>query len=86
MSQDQLNQMKDQVLKVAVEMFQRGPGYSQEASVFREMRQRLNIGYDPGMEQNVLTCWHDLFLEKRLSWGYNFDNPNAPFFHVREPN
>jgi hypothetical protein len=78
--------LKEDLYKVAVEMFQRGPGYAQEASVLREMRQRRNIGHDPRLEQNVLTCWHDLFVEKRLSWGYNFDNPNAPFFHIPERN
>jgi hypothetical protein len=33
-------------------------------------------------EQVILTCWHDLFREGRLSWGYDLNNPDAPFFHV----
>ncbi|MGH7171465.1 MAG: hypothetical protein ACRELF_12170 [Gemmataceae bacterium] len=37
------------------------------------------------VEQLILTCWHDLFRLGWLSWGYNLDNPDTPFFHVPQP-
>jgi hypothetical protein len=36
-------------------------------------------------EQVVLGCWHELFREDRLAWGYNLDNPGDPFFHIPAP-
>jgi hypothetical protein len=38
---------------------------------------------DLATQQAILNAWHDLFVEKRLAWGYDLDNPGAPFFHVR---
>src|SRR5580693_5339983 len=32
------------------------------------------------------TCWHELFQEGTLSWGYDLDNPDAPFFHIPRAN
>jgi hypothetical protein len=53
----------------------------------RETGNRLSgDGYDrldDKTQQAILNAWHDLFLEKRLAWGFNLDNPNSPFFHVR---
>jgi hypothetical protein len=76
--------INDVLLQVAKECLERGPGFSQESVVLRGAAERLRI--DPGNDeeqQELLTCWHDLFREGVLSWGYNVDNPNAPFFHIR---
>jgi len=39
---------------------------------------------DLDLQQAILTCWHDLFREGLLSWGYVLDNTDAPFFHIPE--
>ena len=39
---------------------------------------------DLDIQQAILTCWHDLFREGTLSWGYDLDNPDPPFFHMPE--
>jgi hypothetical protein len=32
----------------------------------------------------LLTAWHDLFRKGILAWGFDVDNPAAPFFHLSE--
>ena len=39
---------------------------------------------DLDLQQAILTCWHDLFRDGALSWGYDLDNPDPPFFHIPE--
>jgi hypothetical protein len=80
------------VYDAAVHCAKRGAGYSQERVVLDEVARQLNGDpvinrLDIKLQQDILTCWHDLFREGRLSWGYDLDNPDAPFFHVptREP-
>jgi hypothetical protein len=51
--------------------------------VLREVAERLGADDDLSLEQLVLDCWHDLFLNRTLGWGYNIDNSNFPWFHVR---
>lgn len=84
MSQQEINEI---VWKVANESATRGPGWAQEGVVLRaigdEISQQHGGRLDREIQQAVLNAWHDLFLEKRLVWGYDLDNPNAPFFHVR---
>jgi hypothetical protein len=77
-------EVKKVVFGIAAELAGRGPGWAQEAIVLREAAARLRrqLGEDLSAQQAVLTAWHDLFLERKLSWGYNLDNPNSPFFHV----
>lgn len=76
----------------AVRCAGRGAGYSQERVVLDEVAQHFNIDCfiaphsDIKLQQRILTCWHDLFREGRLSWGYDLDNPDAPFFHVPDRN
>jgi hypothetical protein len=73
------------IFDVAVMQSQKGPGWAQQASVLGEVANRIGIARnDDRMQQRILTCWHDLFRLGRLSWGYNIDNPDAPFFHVPE--
>ncbi len=36
----------------------------------------------PSLETEILTQWHELFRTGYLAWGYNLDNPSAPFFHI----
>jgi hypothetical protein len=76
--------VKDAVLETARELAEQGPGWAQQAVVLRRVAEKLapRLGSGLKVEQVILTAWHDLFLERRLSWGYNLDNPNAPFFHV----
>lgn len=78
--------LKKQVLEAAEKCAKRGPGYSQQRPVFDEvaaahggtMGRRLDLDF----QQAILTCWHDLFQEGALSWGYDLDNPGPPFFHI----
>jgi hypothetical protein len=74
--------LKELVYKTAVESASRGPGWSQERPVLNEISHLISNGSDHKTQQLILTCWHDLFREGRLSWGYDVDNPNAPFFHL----
>src|SRR5438132_1412331 len=79
-------ELKNIVYTTAVELAGRGPGWAQESVVLREVQNRLRSQGStiPALQQIILTAWHDLFLEKKLSWGYDLDNPNSPFFHVPE--
>ncbi len=72
------------------EAARKGPGWAQEGVVLRQVRERITGG---GMEmvapelklqQTILDAWHDLFTQKQLGWGYDLDNPNSPFFHIRK--
>lgn len=76
------SELKKLVYKTAVDIAAQGAGWAQERPLLHEVSQRVQNGSDLRMQQYILTCWHDLFMEGRLSWGYNIDNPNAPFFHV----
>lgn len=80
-------EIKDIVWKVAQLSATRGPGWAQEGVVLREIGEEISrrqIGrLDQETEQAILNAWHDLFLEKKLAWGYDLDNPSSPFFHVR---
>ena len=80
------------VYDTAVSCAKRGAGYSQERVVLDEVARQFNddpfiTRLDIKLQQDILTCWHDLFRQGRLSWGYDLDNPDAPFFHVptRDP-
>jgi hypothetical protein len=77
--------VKKIVFETAVELAGRGPGWAQERAVLREASERLGAKIGQGLpaQQAILAAWHDLFLERKLGWGYNLDNPNSPFFHVR---
>ncbi len=77
-------ELKDIVYQIAVEIAQRGPGWAQERVVLRAVANQLSIGERLPPQQDILRAWHDLFLERKLAWGYDLDNPNAPFFHVPE--
>lgn len=76
--------LKAWLIEFAKECVAKGPGYAQEYSVLREAAERLGINGDLKKQQELLTCWHDLFREGVLSWGYDIDNPTSPFFHFSE--
>lgn len=82
----QYEELREMVYKAAVDSAKRGAGYAQERVVLEEIMQRLsNEHFNPlafRLQQAILTCWHDLFREGRLSWGHDLDNPDAPFFHI----
>ncbi|HVU86791.1 MAG TPA: hypothetical protein VHD36_05690 [Pirellulales bacterium] len=87
------NALKADLLRIARDMAQKGAGYGQESVVLREADKewgpRLKDAdrkWDKLLkrQQLILTAWNDLFRERKLSWGYDIDNPNAPFFHVTE--
>jgi hypothetical protein len=78
----------EKVFAVAKAMAQKGPGWAQQRSVLLAVANELPEAMrDERVQQQILTCWHDLFRLGWLSWGYNIDNPDAPFFHVpaRDP-
>ena len=74
--------LRDIILDAARTCYDQGPGWAQEGVVLREIAERhREIRDDLERQQEVLTCWHKLFNEGKLSWGYNLDTPNAPWFH-----
>lgn len=73
--------IKHELERLIDECLAKGPGYAQEGVILRQAAERLHLRGDVGGQQRLLTCWHDLFREGTLSWGYDVDNPNAPFFH-----
>ncbi len=77
---------RDLVLQVAVELSRQGPGWAQQRTVLNEVAERIKgRARDEQTQQLILTCWHDLFRDGDLSWGLNIDNPDAPFYHVPDP-
>ena len=82
--------LKQKVLETAKECARRGPGYSQQRPVLDAVASTFGgnmwTKLDVGIQQAILTCWHDLFREGALSWGYDLDNPDPPFFHIPERN
>jgi hypothetical protein len=79
--------LREIVFQVAEELAQKGSGWAQQGTVLAEVARRIPGGAkDDRVQQNILTCWHDLFRDGLLSWGYNLDNPDAPFYHVPESN
>lgn len=77
--------LKQRVLDAAKKCAKRGPGYSQQRPVLDEAASAAGGGrLDLDIQQEILTCWHDLFREGILSWGYDLDNPESPFFHIPE--
>ena len=84
MSEQEINEI---VWTVATESAQRGPGWAQEGVVLREIGDQIARRHggrlDEETQQAILNAWHDLFLAKKLAWGYDLDNPNSPFFHIR---
>ena len=75
--------MKQTLLDSAKSAIKQGPGYAQEAVVLRDAAEKLRPG-SLKEQQELLTQWHELFLGGQLAWGYDLDNPNAPFFHLVE--
>jgi hypothetical protein len=80
-------QIKEMVFEIALDSAKKGPGWAQEGIVLRAVRERMPAAKDKReglpLQQLILNAWHDLFVEKKLAWGYDLDNPSAPFFHVR---
>jgi hypothetical protein len=75
--------MKQTLLDVARDATKKGPGYAQEVVVLREAAEILRSATLRD-QQELLTQWHDLFRSGELDWGYDIDNPNAPFFRFVE--
>jgi len=79
-------ELRQRVINAARDCARKGPGYSQQRPVFDKVATELGEGMDSRisleLQQEILTCWHDLFREGELSWGYDLDNPDAPFFHL----
>ncbi|HEY4260409.1 MAG TPA: hypothetical protein VGM98_09620 [Schlesneria sp.] len=85
MSINYLN-LRQKVLEAAMQYAKKGPGYAQQRPVLDAVASEIggsrHAMLDLELQQAILTCWHDLFHEGTLSWGYNLDNPDAPFFHI----
>lgn len=79
-------QLKDLVFETATEMAARGYGWAQESIVLSAVKDKLALGERLPPQQVILTAWHELFQEGKLSWGYDLDNPNWPFFHIPQKN
>jgi hypothetical protein len=75
------SELKEKVFAVALDSLKKGPGYAQESVVLREALEQLRLR-ELADQQRLLTCWHDLFRDGQLSWGYDVDNPSPPFFHA----
>jgi hypothetical protein len=75
-------QIEEVLFSIATGFIAQGPGFAQESVVLREAVDQLHLGRDLKEQQRLLTAWHELFRCGRLSWGYNVDNPSAPFFHL----
>ena len=79
-------ELQGEVLDAAKRCAKRGAGYAQQSAVLEDVAEKYrNHSFTPidiQTQQAILTCWHDLFREGYLSWGYDLDNPDAPFFHV----
>jgi hypothetical protein len=83
MSEQEIKEIVWQVVSNSATL---GPGWAQEGVVLRAVGDRIAGGggrLDLPTQQAILDAWHDLFLQKKLAWGYDLDNPNSPFFHVR---
>jgi hypothetical protein len=83
------SELRELLLETAEELYQKGPGWAQEMVVLDEAFKKIggqykNDRYDE-TQQRLLTCWHDLFRNGELSWGWNLENPNWPFFHLPPP-
>jgi hypothetical protein len=77
--------LSELVFETAVELARKGPGWAQQGVVLNAVAERISATKrDERLQQRILTCWHDLFRSGHLSWGYNLDNPDAPFYHVPE--
>jgi len=80
-------EIQDIVWQVARDSASQGPGWAQEGVVLRAIGDQIASGHggrlDLQIQQVILNAWHDLFLQKKLAWGYDLDNPSFPFFHVR---
>ena len=65
--------LRQKVLEAARNCAVRGPGYAQQRPVLDEVTNEFGGGMyarlDLDIQQAILTCWHDLFLEGTLSWG-----------------
>lgn len=74
--------IREVLLRIAEEMIKRGPGFAQESVVLRQAVDDLKLSWqDVDSQQVMLTCWHDLFRDGKLAWGFDVDNPGPPFFH-----
>ena len=80
--------LKQKVLEAARNCALRGPGDAQQRPVLDEVAMEFGgsmyTTLDLDKQQAILTCWHDLFRDGTLSWGYDLDNPDPPFFHIPE--
>jgi hypothetical protein len=78
--------VKQKVLKVAMQSAKKSASYSQQHHVLDQVASEFGgnpyTKLDPDLQQAIVTCWHDLFREGTLSWGYDLDNPDPPFFHI----
>jgi len=57
-------------------------GSLQQGEILQEVQRQFGSSLSHEMEEAILTCWHDLFRNGILSWGYNLSNPDPPFCHV----
>lgn len=74
--------MKNRVMNTA-RTLTKSAAYAQISVLVNELSEDLKIECnDLQKQQELLTLISDLFRDGSLSWGYDFDNPSAPSFHV----
>ncbi len=61
----------------------RPDGSLQSGSVLEETARRVNAR-QAGIEEALLTQFHELFRTGYLAWGFDLSNPDPPFFHLTE--
>ena len=71
-----------ELLDIAKKAYAEGPGSAQEGYVLSEAAQLPGVRGNDEAEQRVLDAWHELFRQGKLVWGYNLNNPQAPFYHI----
>ena len=74
-------QLIERLLTIASGHVLMGPGYAQEGVVLRQAKNEIHPR-TLAQEQQILDAWQRLFIDGQLIWGYDLDNPGAPFFHL----
>lgn len=77
-----INHIKQVILDIIEETLEKPNQPLQQSSILTESAERLNIKDNIELEQLLLTEWNSLFRSGYLSWGYNLNNPNPPYFHI----
>lgn len=59
----------------------KGPGFAQEGVVLRKAQEELKP-HSLADQRRILDAWQRLFIDGKLAWGHDLENPRDPFFHL----